>query len=457
MNKKMFDGFNDIKADEKLVSKTKKAVHTKKIFKRFSMQKISAATALIAAALIFIIFFIYSPASNSSMTASAQNLMDGITPQKVDTTSAMSDNFIKSTQNFSMNIFKASVKDGKNSLISPASLFLTLGMTANGTDKDTLNEFKKVLGKYCGTLDELNNGYKAYSDYICKKQGSTNLNIANSIWYDSKRFKPLNSFLQTNANYYNSGMMSINFNDKSSVDVINNWVKENTQNKIDKIVDKIDRDDVMFLVNAVCFNGKWQKSFDASLNKTAPFFLENGKSENATFMNSTGELNYFINNNTSAVMLPYDDDRFILLCILPNENIKLSDYIKTLNSNSILDIMNNKKHDNISISLPKFKTSFSTKLNDALKEMGLGKAFNANADFSKMGSGSLFISSVTHKTFFEVDENGTTVSASTKVEIRKQCALPYVFNFNRPFIYSIIDTKTNIPLFIGAIENPNQN
>ena len=457
MNKDIFDGFNDIKADDILISQTRKKMHNQKSCKNFSMRKVSiAAIPIIAALLVFLIVFLNLPAGNSFMTASAQDLMNGITPQKVNTEGALNDKFIKSTQNFSMNLFKSSVKDGENSLVSPSSIFLALGMTANGADKDTLSAFKKVLGKYNSSLDELNKGYKAYSDYILEKHGHTQLNIANSIWY-RKEFNPLKSFLQTNANYYNSGALSLDFNDKSSIDVINNWVKQHTENKIDKMVYKIDDEDVMFLINAVYFNGKWQTAFNAADNHIAPFHLENGKTENVTFMNLTQKLDYFKNNNASGVMLPYDDGRFALLCILPNENTKMNDYIKSLNDNSISELVKNMKHDEISISMPKFKTSFSTELKDALTNMGLGIAFeDTKADFSKMGSKGLYISSVTHKTFFEIDESGTKASASTKVEIRQLSLPEKSLCFNRPFIYSIIDTKTNIPLFIGTMENPNQ-
>lgn len=333
-------------------------------------------------------------------------------------------------------------------------------MTANGANGETLNAFINGLGKYGLTLDELNKAYKAYSDNLTKKRGSTVLNIANSIWFRDD-FTPKAEFLQNNADYFGAGARKLDFNDKESANVINNWVKDNTNGKIDKIIEEIDPADVMHLVNTLYFNAKWEKPFDIGHKaSTGNFYLSNGNTQTATFMHLTDQMEYISSQKAAAVLLPYDDGRFAFLCILPDDDIKLNEYIKTLDERTIPELLSRKRHTEIAVTLPKFKTSGDFELKDALKNMGLGIAFDGSrADFSKMGNASenLLISSVKHKTFLQVDELGTEASAATDVAVMKASVVnepTQTIVFNHPFIYAIVDAQTNLPLFLGTMENP---
>ena len=412
---------------------------------------------LIIAIILAFIMLHSSPSINNSATA--QDLMTEIIPHDVNVSNAITDKFIDSTQRFSIELFKNSVKKGENSLISPASVFLALGMTANGAGDETLNSFTTVLGKNDLTMDELNQGYKAYSDELTKKRGSTVLNIANSIWLRDE-FIPKAEFLQSNADYYGAAARKLDFNDKASIDVINNWVKQNTNNLIDKIIDKIDHDEVMHLINALYFKAKWEKPFNMERKASQDdFYLSNGKTQTATFMHLTDQLDYIHAMSASAVLLPYNDGRFALLAILPDKGIALDEYIKTFDENTIPDLLSRGTTTDVSLTFPKFKTTGEFELKDALKTIGLGIAFDKyKAEFSKMGiiNEKLYISSVKHKTFLQVDELGTEAGAVTDVAI-KAGGIPMDIQtlvFNRPFVYAIIDTRTSLPLFLGTMENP---
>jgi serine protease inhibitor len=461
MNKDLFDGFKDIEADKYLITKTKRKMLEQSQKKNtFLVKKLSyAIIPTFAIALALSVFFIVvQPGSNAILTAKAQDLMQGISARNVVVAGAITSDFIKSTQNFSIELFKNSVKTGENTLVSPTSVCFALGMASNGANGETLSAFKNVLGKYGMTLDELNTAYKAYSDELTQKRGNTVLTISNSIWYQTD-FTAKSSFLQANADYFGAGARTVNFKDKTTIDIINNWVKQNTKNKIDKITDKIDPKVVMMLINALSFDAKWQMPFDTTMKASEQdFYLENGSTQKATFMNLDEKVDYIKSTNESAVLLPYDDGRFAFLCILPNEGIKLSDYIETLNQNTISNLIGIKKKTYISVILPEFKTTFNTDLKDTLKNLGLGIAFDKyKADFSNMGkdSGNLYISSVKHKTFLQVDELGTSAGAVTSVEIQVSSFIQLErLVFNRPFVYAIVDTNTNLPLFIGTMENP---
>lgn len=459
MNNEMFDGFKDIKADRYLISQTKSKMieASNKKNKSFSYKNTSYIIAPVIAVILALALFYSSLSFNK--TAIAQDLMAGIIPNNVNVSNAITDKFINSTQRFSIELFKKSVKKDENSLISPASVFLALGMTANGANGETLNSFKTGLGKYGLTLDELNKAYKAYSNELTKERGSTALNITNSIWFRND-FTPKAEFLQNNADYFGAGARKLNFNDKASAEVINDWVRENTNSKIDKIIDKINPADVMHLINTFYFNAKWEKPFDTEQKTNqANFYLSNGKTQTTTFMHLTDQLDYISGQSASAVLLPYDDGRFAFLGILPDEGIKLDEYIKILDERTIPELISQKRNTNIAVTIPKFKTSGDFELKEALKNMGFGIAFDGNrADFSKMGNANekLVISSVKHKTFLQVDELGTEAGAVTDVVMRETGINGNIQTlvFNRPFIYAIVDIKTNLPLFLGTMETP---
>jgi len=216
----------------------------------------------------------------------------------------------------------------------------------------------------------------------------------------------------------------------------------------------------MHLINALYFNAKWENPFGLE-QKTSQekFYLSNGKTQITTFMYLTGQLDYMNSPSASALLLPYDDGRLAFLCILPDKGITLDDYIKTFDENTIPDLIRRRTTTDISLTMPKFKTSGKFELKDALKNMGMGIAFDKNkADFSKMGdiNGKLFISSVKHKTFLQVDELGTEAGAVTDVAVKATGIRTNILTlvFNRPFIYAIIDTQTNLPLFLGVMEDP---
>ena len=99
-------------------------------------------------------------------------------------------------------------------------------------------------------------------------------------------------------------------------------------------------------------------------------------------------------------------------------------------------------------------------MSDVLKRMGMPGAFDpAFADFSGLGTskaGNIFISRVIHKTFISVAEKGTKAGAATVIEIGAGSADPFFEDqkyvlLDRPFVYMLIDTETNIPFFIGTM------
>jgi serpin B len=437
----------------RLRNEVKKA---KKInFKRLSFWGMPAVAAIVA----FIVLFNGIFPSSSTLKVSAQDLMKGITGKKVETVE-LKDDFIRATANFSVELFKQAYNKEKNSLVSPTSVYLALGMTANGAEGNTLKEFETLLGKNDINIKELNSYYNSLSQKLTKVD-SGKLNISNSIWYkDDNSLEVKKDFLQNNADYYNAAAYKADFADKKTVSDINNWVKFNTDNNIDKIIDEIKANTIMYLINTIYFEDKWQTTYEETQVHEDDFKLVNGEKQSVDFMHSK-ESWYLKDDMAEGFIKPYQNGKYSFIALLPKENVSMDSYITSLSGERFIKLLKNKSNISINAALPKFKSEYEVKLIPALEKMGLKQCFDAEkASFTKMATsnkGNIFISDILHKTFITVDTEGTKAAAVTKVEMETLgMATPPSISIilNRPFIYGIVDNETNLPVFMGTMMNP---
>lgn len=426
-----------------------KSTH-KKVFKTIVLPILLSAIILLSIVLINIF-------NDTSTTVNAQDLLKNVSPNKVST-ETLPINFITATSDFSISLLKQSISPGKNSLISPTSVALALGMTANGADGNTLDQFKKLLGGSNFSIDQLNRFYYTMSSDL-QNDKINKIHLANSIWYrqdESLKVKP--DFLQTNADFFKAAAYKADFNSPNTIKDINNWVKNNTNGMIDKIVEEIKADTIMYLFNTVLFEAEWKKVYDASEIRQGNFLLSDGKNISADFMYSNEK--YLKSDTAQGFMKPYKGDKYSFVAMLPNEDISLEDYIKSLDGKNFLNFVNSKSDDSATVGFPKFKYDYEVSLVEPLKNLGFTEGFSSsNANFNKMATssdGNIYIGDVLHKTFIQVDELGTKAGAVTKVEIRTGSAMLETNRviLDRPFVYAIIDNETNLPLFIGTVMNP---
>lgn len=408
--------------------------------------------------LAFIVLYSGILSGGKFTTVLAKDLMKSIKEEKVDTVE-LKDEFIQSTADFSVDLFKNAYTKGENSLISPTSVYLALGMTANGAKGNTLKEFEELLGKKGLGIQDLNSYYYSLSQRLADVN-SGKVGIANSIWYrDDDSLTVNKDFLQKNANYYKSAAYKSDFSSKETVTDINNWVKYNTEGLIDKIIDKIDEDSVMYLINAVCFEDKWEVLYKKEDIHQGDFRLEDGRSKKVEFMNSKENL-YIKDDKAQGFIKPYKSGKYSFVAILPNEDVTVDSYIASLSGDKFMKLMEGKSNKSVNAALPKFEASYSIELKDSLKKLGLNDCFEADkADFSDMAKsdfGNIWVASTLHKTFISVDDTGTKAAAVTTVVMVDESALidEIYIVLDRPFIYAIIDNETNLPLFIGTMMNP---
>lgn len=388
---------------------------------------------------------------DANLSSRTTSLMSGISANSVSA-AALTGAENSAIAQFGLELFRRSLSDDGNTLISPLSAIYALAMTANGADGDTLAQMEAVFGL---SVDELSLYLHSYIQALPESEKQT-LTLANSIWFrDSERLTVYESFLQTNADYFGAEIYKAPFDDSTLSD-INAWVENNTDGMIKKILERISPDAIMYLINALCFDAEWENIYKEHEVRAGEFTTESGEIQAATLMHSE-EHSYIEDENATGFIKYYENRDYAFVALLPNEGVTVSDYLDSLTGESIMAMLENKQNAAVISSLPKFETEFSINMSEILAEMGITDAFDpAAADFSRMAvsdAGNIYISSVIQKTFISVNERGTRAGAATIVEASDGAAMMdyYYVQLDRPFVYMLIDTATNLPLFIGTM------
>ncbi|MEO0130551.1 MAG: serpin family protein [candidate division WOR-3 bacterium] len=367
-------------------------------------------------------------------------------------------NFFDANNQFGLKVFQSLIKEKKaNTFISPFSIFEALLMTYNGADGKTAEAFKKSLFLEDLKLDSINKINQKLLRNLKKEKG-IELKIANGL-FGRKGIKFKENFFKANKDYYYAEIRSLDFNNPKTIKIINNWVKEKTKGKIEKIIDLINPMAVLYLINAIYFKGLWEEKFDRKNNFEGDFNLIDGRKKKVLFMRRDSDFLYYENDILQAIYLPYISKKFGFYIFLPKEEYSIIQFINELNYGDLKNYLNSLSKKEGEIILPKFKIEYEKSLNEILKELNLSIAFNPyEADFSKMAEVkpyNLFISEVKHKSYLDVSEEGTEAAAATSVEVALTAVRErFKMICNRPFLFLITEKESNLIFFIGALFEP---
>jgi serine protease inhibitor len=346
-----------------------------------------------------------------------------------------------------------------NVFISPLSASMALGMALNGTATETHAEMRTTLGLTSGTMAEVNQGYKSLIDMLRALDRNVDFRIANAVWYRDTFGPDIEpSFLSTTRTFFDARVEGLDFTAPGAVTAINDWVKSSTNGKIDKMVDQIPSEIVMYLMNAIYFKGNWREQFDPKRTAAAEFTTNRNQVVTAQMMTRRGGFRVRrLSVGTTAVELPYGGDAFVMTAILPPENTDVNAFIDVLTP-QVLDVLTTEMDDpRMILNLPKFRLAWEDEFNDELKSLGMQRAFEPDgADFTPLSARlghNLYISKVRQKTFVDVNEEGTEAAAVTSVDIGVT-SFPGTIDFNRPFVFVIRERLTGTILFIGKIVRP---
>ncbi len=350
------------------------------------------------------------------------------------------------------------VNDKGNIFISPTSLFMALSMVCNGADEDTKEEMAKVLNSEGIDITELNKANASLLSMLHNESQDIELKVGNSIWLNEK-FHFQEEFPQNIRDYYYAEISEIDITDSKSADLINKWVADSTNNKIDEMVKApLDSDLVALLINAVYFKGDWKYKFYENMTVERPFHSEDGKTKTVPLMSLNEELSYMENDYFQAVSLPYGVGDMSMNVFLPREYSSIQEFKKTLTVEN-LEKWNSEFYPTVgNVMLPKFKMDYEAELNEPLKKLGMIEAFYQDANFSKLidENEKIQISEVKQKTFIDVNEKGTEAAAATSVAVVgvSKPANAFQMEVNRPFFITITHQSTGAILFMGSIADP---
>jgi serine protease inhibitor len=384
-------------------------------------------------------------------------------PKKINLSTSQVE-IINGSNQFGLDLFRevlAGEPEAENVFISPLSVHLALSMTWNGAGGETKAQMADVMNYPDIEDDSVNASNQRLIRDLLSVDNKVETGIANSIWYRDG-FEIEKNFLDVNKKYFDARVSPLNFNSGSAKDVINAWVAEKTKNRIKEIVDQIDADHIMFLINAIYFKGIWSTEFDADKTRERPFYLSGSRTRDVMTMETEGAFAYAVRDGYRVAELPYGQGNYSMLVFLPDAGKGVDNMIESLDAdewNILPDLLTNKH--NMNIRMPRFTFEYDTDLNTSLKELGMKDAFNGNiADFTGINrNGGLYISRVRHKSFVEVNEEGTEAAAVTSVEIRLVSHNPdepqiIPFHVDRPFVIAIKEKYTNSIIFIGRVMEP---
>jgi serine protease inhibitor len=368
---------------------------------------------------------------------------------------------VQSDNKFGLRLFGQIITEEKeeNIFISPLSVSMALGMTYNGADGETQKAMQRTLELQGLSLKEVSESYKSLIELLSQLDPKVQFQIANSIWYrQGLAFEK--EFIELNKTYFDALVTGLNFDNSDAAATINGWVDENTNGKIKQIVKPpINPDMVMFLINAIYFKGLWTYQFDKEKTTDEKFFLPDGSSRTCKMMIQEGEFDYFEDSDFQVISLPYGDGDFSMIVFLPRMERNVDSLIAQLNEDNWEKWIGSFSEKEGTIQLPRFTLEYELKLNDALKTLGMAIAFDPfQADFTKLYQGpqNAYISEVKHKSFVEVNEEGTEAAAVTSVGIAVTSVDPEIFwmRVDRPFVFAIRENHSQTILFIGKIIEP---
>lgn len=369
---------------------------------------------------------------------------------------AMSEDFAAVMADFSLRLFQGTLtEDGDNDLISPLSAMLCLALVANGADGETLRQIEQGIGMDIDTLNESLYAYTALLSDIedCKMQ------TANSIWFrDGESLTVEEQFLQTNADWYGAQVYQAPF-DNSTVKDINNWVKKHTDGMIDSIIKEIDPLTVMYLINALVFDAKWQTEYEKDDIRDRTFYNADGSRTTVDMMYSE-ESTYFQGDGFTGFAKNYKGGAYSFVGLLPEETSDVYELAASLDGKAWTELWSSRMLVSVDVGIPEFTYDAGTDLKEVLSAMGMTDMFSsAAADFSKLGQsswGNIYCSAIQQKTLIDVSRHGTKAAAVTWATMDCKSAAPletYCVILDRPFIYAIVDNATGLPLFLGVVSH----
>ena len=370
---------------------------------------------------------------------------------------------VEKSNDFSFNLFREVYRQHqtesqgqKSMFFSPMGATLMMGMMAEGAEGETQREILKTMCLDKATAREVSQMCEVLIDDVPEADRQVTLKIANAI-YTNKGYNLKKEFKECMDEYYDADIRSLDFSKTESINAINNWAKDKTNGKIQKIIDRLSPDAVAYILNSIYFNAKWTNQFDREDTKTETFVTESGEARQTEMMNNNAIVACAANDVMSMVCLPYGSGTvWNMYVLLPNEGKTVDDVLNSLNTESWMNVCKGLKNMRLNLKMPKYSTDNIIDMKTALAAIGMTKAFSPNAEFGKItDSKDMYISSMAQRAQINVTEEGTEMVAVSTGDLSSLGGGADIFGngeffANRPFVYIVAENNTGAIFFAGV-------
>ena len=364
------------------------------------------------------------------LTDREPQVLDDLTPAQLD---ALAD--------CSLRLYDALDKPRQNPVASPLSVLYALAMLYNGATDETAAQLEQFFGM---TPDETNETLAALAAALPSEVSTVRL--ANAVWV--RKGEPVApEFISVNREQLSAEIFERDFG-PDTVRELNAWVAKQTDDMIPAILDDLPADAILVLLNALLFKGQWAEACRDP--QPRDFHAANGEKQQAQMLLST-ETVYLHDANADGFQKPFADGRYAFAVLIPREGLTPEDYLAGLDGAALRAVLTGERYDAVHAGMPALKAELATDLMAAFPKVGL-------TDLNGLGgiAPGAFVSDAIHKARIEIDQNGVSAAAATAIIASKSAApnpdpKEITVIADRPYVYMIVDTHTNLPLFIGTV------
>ncbi len=341
-----------------------------------------------------------------------------------------------------------------NAFLSPLSASMALGMALNGANGETYDAVRTALRLDGMAEAEINQGHRDLTALLSGLDSRAEMRIANSIWgHSALPIEP--AFTDAGRTYFDAEVRALDFGSPEALTAINDWVSGKTNGRIPQLLDYLSPDEVLFLINAIYFKGKWRSAFDPKDTRDGPFHGADGRDRAAPLMWQKGNLRYDETEDYQAVDLLYGNGAFAMTVLLPAGGRTPAEVLAGLSPEALNALAGRFAEKEVTLTLPRFRVEYGRRLNQDLMSLGMGIAFGGEADFYRIADvrpDRLYITRVEQKTFVEVNEEGTEAAAATAVGFgRTSAPEPLEMKVDRPFVFAIRERLSGAVVFLGVM------
>lgn len=356
--------------------------------------------------------------------------------------------------------------EDENILFSPLSIALAMGVMELGAQGSTLKEIRHSMGYESLKSGEEFSFLRDFSSMVSAEEGQYVMKIANSLFVQNG-FHINEEFLQMMKMYFNAEVNHVDFSENVAVaNYINKWVENYTNSLLKDLVSPGDFDAVthLALINAVYFKGNWKSQFRPENTRTFSFTKDDESEVQIPMMYQQGEFYYgeFSDGSNEAggiyqvLEIPYEGDEISMMLVLSRQEVPLATLEPLLKPQLIEEWANSVKKQKVEVYLPRFTVEQEIDLKDILKALGVTEIFIKDANLTAMSDKKeLFLSKAVHKSFIEVNEEGSEAAvASGMIAISRMAVLFPQVIVDHPFLFLIKNRKTGTILFMGRVMHP---